>query len=147
MSIRGICGIRGIRDSAGFSLPEILVSLLIMGFSLSGLLGFLRWGQMTYVHLTEAWQSRLFFNDMRRSLRHILTARDLDLVAGGLRLSPDLLPVSKVVKTIEVRVRPSSRETFFAVGRFFEDLNRNGRQDAHEPELSRTWVFRRRSGV
>ena len=135
------------RTRHGFSLAEILISLLILGLSLSGLLAFLRWGQMSYIQLTEGWQSRQFLNQVRLHVRRIVATRDLDFSSGAYHLLPERLPRGGVLKVQELSIKPGNRETCFATGIFYADLNRNGRQDRREQAIRQTWVFRRRAGV
>lgn len=131
----------------GFTLPEVLVSILIFGLTLGALLNFLRWGHTFYIQLVEGWQIRSYLNDFRLEVRKIITSEEFSLPSRQGSLSIEALPRNKFFKTLQVKIRKAEENTFFVSGNFFLDKNQNNEADPEEDKITRTWVFRRRSGV
>ena len=123
---------------------EVLVSMLILGLSVSGLFAFLRLGQMNYTAISEDWRHQLILSDLRRSLRRLISNGTI-FAPSSQNLVEALLPASSPIRLEKVRLNPYHPDSVFVSADFFADTNRNGRRDLSETTLHRLWCFRQRS--
>ncbi len=127
----------------GFTLVEILVSILILGLSVSGLLGFLQWGQLAYSNVSDGIRVRSLFCDTRIVLRNLIGKDILSQAAIQTEINK-LLPRQGRLKLEKIDVKPYDPGAVFVNVSFFEDRNRNGNFDPGEEKIQRLWCFQTR---
>lgn len=125
----------------GFTLIEVLVCILILGLSVTGLLNYLQWGQLHFRVATERWRESASLLGLQALLRKVVTQG----------VDPGTLPRSYYqsvlphLKIRDMKVAETAPETFFITITFFEDRNANDVFDATEPSFQRLWCYRRRA--
>ena len=127
----------------GFTLVEVLVSMLIMGMTATGLLQLLDYGGRQYNEIARGWKQREGLSALRRACRQAVAA------GNATALSPSF--GENVLGSIDARlrlagltVRPSAPRAWFVQVRLYDDTNRNGREDSGEALPLTTWCFRER---
>jgi len=127
----------------GFSLLEVMIAILVMGMSVTGLLNLLQWGQVRYRTLSESWNVRSTYAQLRRHVRN-------EIFQGNLtKLSQPLLAMHLSHQLnfhiADFSVQRYSQEAFFVRVRLFLDRNGNNREDEQEKLPPEFWCFRIRS--
>ncbi len=124
----------------GFTLVEVLVSMLIMGMTATGLLQLLDYGGRQYNEIARGWKQREGISALRRACRQVVAT------GNAATLSPTF--GERVLERIDARlrlaglsVRPSAPRAWFVQARLFDDANRNGREDSGEALPLTTWCF------
>lgn len=124
----------------GFTLVEVLVSMLIMGMTATGLLQLLDYGGRQYNEIARGWKQRECLSALRRACRQAVAA------GNTASLSPAF--GESVLESIDGRlrlggltVRPCAPRAWFVQLRLFDDANRNGREDGGEALPLTTWCF------
>jgi len=128
-------------DRYGFSLIEITIATLIMGLSVSGLLTLLNYGQLRYGAIDSGWRQRQELTRIHRFFR--------DAISRGENAGSIVVPHT-VGRSGGVRLATWSTSLFppdalFVQARFFDDRNKNGREETSERMPPQVWVFRVRN--
>ena len=142
---------------SGFTLVEVLISLLVMGLAISGLLDLLHWGQVRYESLARSPGLRMAISDLRRAVRNAVTTgklpleiRDGRLVDNGsasnslasMQLSGDTAPA--MLRIASISLRPYGTQSVFVKLDLFEDRNHDNHAQPGEKLQSPVWCFRMR---
>ncbi|MFZ2956769.1 MAG: prepilin-type N-terminal cleavage/methylation domain-containing protein [Candidatus Ozemobacteraceae bacterium] len=138
------CSSHGIfRQASGFTLVEVLISLLVMGLAISGLLNLLRWGQARYESLSRSPVTRTAISDMRRAVRNAVATGRLPLeIRDGKLVGNDSTPAT--LRIASISVRPYDTQSLFVKLDLFEDHNHDGHIQQNEKLQSPVWCFRLR---
>ncbi len=129
--------------SAGFSLVEVLITMLIMGLSVNGLLSMLHWGSRRYSEIADSWKERQVVSRLGKTLRGlIVTGMPLPSTPEKVR---ELLPGESQwrISGLETRECPPGAVMVKAV--LFRDKNGNGVREVVEEKASHLWCFRGRA--
>ncbi|HEY9069279.1 MAG TPA: prepilin-type N-terminal cleavage/methylation domain-containing protein [Candidatus Ozemobacteraceae bacterium] len=134
------------RATRGFTLLEVLVTLLIMGLATTGILQLLTYGTREYEELTRGWRQREGISTLRRACRQAVMGGN---IAG---LTPAfaealLTRTGSGLRSAGLIVRPQASGTWFIQPRLYDDRNGNGREDAGEPLPLTVWCFRDRGAA
>ena len=122
-------------EQRGFTMVEILISLLVMGFAVNGLLTLLHWGQLRYEAITDGPRLRGALGTLRRTVRSQVMAgipHHLPAGLGNLRVA-------------SISYRPYDAETVMVQAALFEDRNGDGHQQSSEALPPVLWCFRTRA--
>lgn len=143
----------GKQKARGFTLIELLMSILLMGLSISGLFGFLFWGQMNYAEVGSNWRRGEILCQARQTIRQVITSSK-NVALADLRafLQKKLVSSGRVkLEQFSLEPYPPAKERAVSPGAvfvkavFFDDTNRNGRRDQSEPAIDRLWCYRGRT--
>lgn len=130
-------------SKTGFTLMEILISILVLGFSISGLLNFLKWGQTSYLVIAATCHKNLILNDLRDTLRAEI-AKGTDMTSSLPKSLVDRIPKGGRFRLARLESKPYGSGAVFVTAVFYEDRNRNGMADQGEERFNRLWCFRKR---
>ena len=126
----------------GFSLIEIVISLFVMGLTITALLNLLNWSNKKYNASSSEWRERTCLTEARIWLRkQIFTNNNIEL---SLKALSDSVKCPSGFGYNELKVTKHDENTFFIKIGVYEDKNRNGTADSNEI-TSRLYCFRRRS--
>ena len=125
----------------GFTLLEIMVSLMVMGLTVTALLNVLEWSNQRYHSVSTDWKERSCFTEARYWIRNqIVLNNNNEITLNDLTKSvkcPDGFGYN------ELTVTKHDSETYFVKLGIYEDRNRNGVADQNEI-TGRLFCFRRR---
>ncbi len=124
----------------GFTLVEVLVSMLIMGMTATGLLQLLDYGGRQYNEIARGWKQRESLSSLRRACRQaVATGNTVALTSAfGENI---LSSIDTRLRLASLTVRPCLPRAWFVQVRLFDDANRNGREDGGEALPLTTWCF------
>ncbi len=126
----------------GFSLIEIVISLFVMGLTITALLNVLDWSNKKYNQSSTEWKERTCLTEARLWLRNqILNSNEVEL---SLKKLSDSVKCPYGFAYNELKITKQDGNTYFIKIGVYEDKNRNGTADANEI-TSRLYCFRRRS--
>lgn len=126
----------------GFTLVEILISLLVMGLAISGLLDLLHWGQMRYQAIAEQPRIRSAIGAIRRTIRsQVMAGLPVALKDG---LPTDLHQPVGTLRIASLSVQAYDGATMFVHADLFDDRNRDGTIQSGETLPGVLWCFRTR---
>jgi len=128
------------KSARGFTLLEVLVTLLVMGFTTTGLLQLLVYGGRQYDGLARGWKQREALSSLRR------TCREAVMSGRGSALTPEfadafLKRIGNRLRLSVLTVRACSPRAWFVQVKLFEDANLNGHEDRGEAIPLTTWCF------
>ena len=126
----------------GFSLIEIVISLFVMGLTITALLNLLNWSNKKYNLASTEWRERACLTEARIWLRkQIFTNNNIEL---SLKTLSDSVKCPSGFGYNELKVTKHDENTYFIKIGVYEDKNRNGTADKNEI-TSRLYCFRRRT--
>lgn len=124
----------------GFTLIEVLVSMLILGLTAASLLQLLMFGGKQYDELARGWKQRETVSALR------LACREAVLTGNAAALTPAF--AENILRRAGNRLRMSgfslracAPRAWFVQARLFDDVNLNGREDRGETVPLTTWCF------
>ncbi|HOT27410.1 MAG TPA: prepilin-type N-terminal cleavage/methylation domain-containing protein [Candidatus Ozemobacteraceae bacterium] len=124
----------------GFTLVEVLVSMLIMGLTTTGLLQLLDYGGRQYTEIARGWKQREGLSALRRACRQAVAAGNASALSPSFGESV-LGSIDTRLRLAGLTVRPCAPRAWFVQVRLFDDANRNGREDDGEAQPLTTWCF------
>ncbi|HNW34596.1 MAG TPA: prepilin-type N-terminal cleavage/methylation domain-containing protein [Candidatus Ozemobacteraceae bacterium] len=127
-------------SAKGFTLLEVLITLLVMGLTTTSLLQLLVYGGRQYDGLARGWKQREALSSLRRSCRGVVMSGRTSA------LTPEfadavLKRIGNRLRLSGLTVRASSPRAWFVQVKLFEDGNLNGREDSGEALPLTTWCF------
>ena len=126
----------------GFSLLEIVISMFVMGLTITALLNVLSWSNKKYNLSSTEWKERTCLTEARIWLRsQILSNNEVDL---SLKKLSEAVKCPSGFAYNELKITKHDENTLFIKIGVYEDKNRNGTADSNEI-TSRLYCFRRRS--
>jgi|GEM_PF-1662151 len=131
-------------DKSGFTLIEVVVSLLIMGISVSGLLNLFQWGQQRYSALTKSWRTRTAVGDFQRFLRQQICSGDIASLSIGL-IEKEATFLKSNLRLTSFTVKPYTNGGVFVSAGLYEDFDKNGKVNRGEELPPVLWCFRVRT--
>lgn len=124
----------------GFTLIEVLVSMLIMGMTATGLFHLLDYGGRQYDAIARGWKQREGLSTLRRACRQAVTAGNAASLSPAFGTSV-LERIDTRLRLSDLTVRPCAPRAWFVRVRLFDDANRNCREDGGEALPLTTWCF------
>lgn len=126
----------------GFSLLEVTVCILIMGFTITALLNTLQWGNDNYNEISASWKLRSLYADIRVWLRENITQNNNSALTIEELKSNIKCP--KGFQYNELTITKHDNDTYFVKLGIYHDKNQNGKADSDET-INRLFCFRRRT--
>lgn len=124
----------------GFTLIEVLVSMLIMGLTATSLLQLLTFGGRQYDELARGWKQREGVSALRRVCRQAVTSGNAAALTPAF-VGSFLGRLGNRLRLSGFFLRASAPRAWFVQVRLFEDANLNGREDSGEAIPLTTWCF------
>ena len=126
----------------GFSLLEVIVSIFIMGLTVTALLNVLNWSNIKYNISANSWKERVCLTEARIWLRNKIMNNDETNLS--LKLLSQNIKCPNGFGYNELKITKHDNDTFFIKIGVFEDRNHNGIADSNET-TTRLFCFRRRA--